>query len=233
MTNTEIFIEKYKLLEEAVRSAYDLKSSDSISYYLSRQEEYRRYRNDIKYCQEVRNLLSHKKKLGDAFAVEPSKQMIRFLDRLIEQVRNRPRCRDIQIRLPQVYWQPPEGKVKGAIRVMRERRYTHVPILEKGRVTGVFDENSVFSYLADRETVAIDDGLCFRDIRSYISLRERETEEFLFFRENAYVEEIEDAFTMAFQQGKRIGIAFLTPSGRETEPLSGILTPWDIIAAEE
>lgn len=64
MTNAEIFIEKYKQLEEVVRSTYNLRNSDSISFYLSNQNIYQRYRDEIRYCQEVRNLLSHKKRLG-------------------------------------------------------------------------------------------------------------------------------------------------------------------------
>ena len=51
MTNAEIFIEKYKQLEEVVRSTYNLKNSDSISFYLSNQNIYQRYGDEIKYCQ--------------------------------------------------------------------------------------------------------------------------------------------------------------------------------------
>ena len=80
MTNADIFIDKYKQLEEVVRSTYHLKDNDSISFYLSGQVKYQRFKDDIKYCQDVRNLLSHKKKLNNSFAVEPNKQMIEFID---------------------------------------------------------------------------------------------------------------------------------------------------------
>ena len=68
MTNSEIFLEKYKQLEETVRSTYNLRNEDSISYYLSRQSKYKRYADDIRYCQDVRNFLSHKKKINNSFA---------------------------------------------------------------------------------------------------------------------------------------------------------------------
>ena len=102
MTNSEIFLEKYKQLEETVHSTYNLRNEDSISYYLTGQSKYKRYADDIRYCQDVRNLLSHKKKISDSFAVEPNEKMIQFVDSLINSIKNRPKCSDIQIKFKDV-----------------------------------------------------------------------------------------------------------------------------------
>lgn len=233
MTNADVFIDKYKQLEEVVRFTYHLKDGDSISYYLSGQMKYQRFKEDIKYCQDVRNLLSHKKKLNNSFAVEPSQQMLDFIDNLIEKIKKRAKCNDIQIKISDVYWQTMSGSVKKTMKIMREKLYTHVPILDNGVVVGVFDENSVFNYLADEEIVSIEDSLTFQDIEKYICLNDREMEEFLFFNSNSYVEELENEFEKAFKVGKRIGIAFLTQNGHAKDKLQGIITPWDIIAASE
>jgi len=233
MTNTEIFIDKYKNLESVVRSTYDLTYNDSISNFLVGQTKYKRYSEDIRYCQEVRNLLSHKQKIDNNFAVEPSQQMIDFIDRLIEQIKNRPKCYEIQIGLKDIYFQPLDGKVKEAIQTMREKLYTHVPIIENGVVIGVFDENSIFNYLADNEIVYIENDLSFRQLDKYISLNNREMEEFVFFKATAYVEELESEIEKSFRKNKRIGVAFITPSGKATEQLQGIITPWDIIASSK
>ena len=157
--------------------------------------------------------------------------MIAFIDRLIERIENRATCRDIQVGINDVYWQPMDGFVKNAMKIMREKMYTHIPILEDGVVIGAFDENSIFNYLADEEIVAIEDDLTFAQIKDYTSLHDREMEEFLFFKSTKYVEELESEFETAFKKGKRIGVTFLTQTGRPTEKLLGIITPWDIIAA--
>lgn len=228
----EKFIEKYKELEEAVRITYGLKDSDSISYYLTGQKEYQKYKDDIKYCQEVRNLLSHKKKINGSYAIEPSVEMLRFIDNLIDRIRDRTKCFDIQVGMKNVYWQPMDGKVKQTMQNMRRCMYSHVPILDNdGVVIGVFDENSVFNYLADEEKVEINDSLTFADISKYISLHDREMESFVFFRPNEYVEELENQFESARRKGRRIGIAFITSNGTSDGKLQGIITPWDIIAA--
>ena len=49
MNNTDIYIEKYKELEKAVRNAYGLNKQDSISYYLTNQPRFSRYKDDIQY----------------------------------------------------------------------------------------------------------------------------------------------------------------------------------------
>lgn len=116
---------------------------------------------------------------------------------------------------------------------MREHLYTHIPILENGTVIGVFDENSIFCYLADEEIVEISNELTFNDIKRYISLNGREMEDFLFFKPTQYVEELENKFEEYYKKGKRVGIAFLTQNGTATEKLQGIVTPWDIISAAE
>lgn len=225
-----MFLERYKELEEVVRSTFNLKYEDSISYYLGSENKFKRYANDVRYCQEVRNLLSHKKKIDDTFAVEPTEQMIKFITQLIELIRNRARCSDIQIGISQVYWQPLCGSVKATMKEMRRKVFTHIPILEEGVVIGVFDENSVFSYLADEEIIEIDDNLTFNAIRKYLSVNGRDMEEFIFYKASGYVENLEIEFERAFKRGKRIGIVFLTQSGKPNEKLQGIITPWDIIA---
>lgn len=231
MTNAELFIEKYKQLEEVVRTAYKLEDSDSISYYLTKQDEYSKYRNEIKYCQEVRNLLSHKRKINGAYPVEPAENMLKFIDRLIQSIKDRPVCHDIQIGMKDVYWQPMTGRVRKAMQIMRNHGYSSTPILSDGAVIGVFDENSIFNYLAENEIIEINDELTFADIRDYISLENRDSRTFMFFRSGEFVEKLEDEVDAAFRKGRRIEIVFITQNGKPTEKLQGIITPWDIIAS--
>ena len=93
-----------------------------------------------------------------------------------------------------------------------------------------FDENSIFNYLADEEIIGVDDTLTFNDIKKYITLDNREMETFLFFKADAFVEELNRKIESEFNNGRRVGIAFMTATGKQSESLQGIITPWDIIA---
>ena len=236
MNNADIFLDKYKQLEEVVKSTYKLNgkdNQDSVARYLENQNRFKAFKDEIEYCREVRNLLAHKKKINNDFAVVPSERMIEFIDTLIEKVRSRTKCLSIAIDLQHVFWQDLNGNVKDAMKMMQQKLYTHVPILENGVVVGVFDENSVFNYLADEEIVCFDDNLTFEDIKSFLSLADREMEEFVFIGRNCYVDELEEKIEQAFHRGKRIGLAFITENGKATQRIQGIITPWDIISAKD
>ncbi len=231
--NAEMYIEKYKELENAVRNAYGLSDGDSISFYLRNQDKFRKYRDEIKYCQDVRNFLQHELKIDNEFTVLPGNNMISFIEMLIDKVKNKPCCGNIAIKMNKVYWQPEDGLVKPTMIKMREQLYTHIPILKNGRVVGVFDENSVFNYLAHEEIAGVDDNLRFSDISEYLSLEGREMEQFMFASMNTSVEKIEERIENAYRQHRRIGVVFITDNGKEDGKLQGIITPWDIIGAEE
>ena len=179
-SNAEIYIEKYKELEEVVRATYGLSSNDSISYYLTQQEKYKNDKDEIAYCQQIRNLIQHKKKISNVYPIEPTNETIKYISLLIDRVKNKKKCCDICVKYNEIYQQPLDGKVKNAMSVMRDKTFTCVPIIEGKKVIGVFDENALFEYIAAEEIVEIDENLTFRDIESYLSIDKREMEEFLF-----------------------------------------------------
>lgn len=72
MCNADIFIEKYKQLEAIIRSTYHLTTSDSVVYYLEKQNRFRAFKEEISYCREVRNLLSHREKLMMTLQLNPA-----------------------------------------------------------------------------------------------------------------------------------------------------------------
>lgn len=175
--------------------------------------------------------MQHKKKINARFAIEPNDAMLAFIEQLINKVESRPQCKDICIKFQNLEWRALSDSVKATIKVMRQKVYTHIPIIENGVLIGVFDENSLFNYVAENEIVDVDNKLCFADIRQYLSIQDREMEEFLFVKSTMYVEDLEKEIQKYFSKNKRVGIAFLTVNGRENEPIQGIITPWDIISA--
>ena len=177
----------------------------------------------------MRNWLQHKEKVNSEFAITPNEAVIRFIDDLIHRVESRSKCKDIYVPFKDVYAQTMQGSVRDSILEMRRHLYTHIPIIENETVVGVFDENSIFNYLAEEEIIAIDEALTFADIIKYIQLEDREMETFEFVNENTYVDILEQHFEKAFQNGKRLGMVFINSDGKKESPLHGIITPWDIL----
>lgn len=229
--NVDRFIEKYKELEVAVRTTYGIDKGNSVSYYLTQQNKFSKYKDDILLCSDTRNLIQHGRHVNDGFVVQPTDQMIHFMDSLISKIKNRQRCGDVMVPISEVYWQKEQGKISDAIKIMKEKTYTHVPILDERKVIGVFDENALFWHLSEEKEVSYNEESTFSSIKKYLSLEGREGESFLFAKKGDYVDVIEDRINEAFKERKRIGMVFITETGDKTGKLQGILTPWDIIAS--
>ena len=227
MNSADEYIEKYKLLEHAVRERYGLKNSDSISRFLCSQEKFRALSEDIHYCQEVRNWLQHEPKVSDEFSLCPSKEMIAFIDDLTDRVRSPKRCMDIAIRADRIFSRTVQADLMETVSTMKKRGFSHVPILRSGAVVGVLDENSIFNYLCDMGSVSLS-GMKVGSIEKYLALDGRKTERFLFAKPSAYAEDIEDLVEQESRNGHRVVMVFLTATGKPNSQLRGMLTPWDL-----
>lgn len=233
MTNGERFIEDYKKLEFVVRRVFHLSDCESISHVLTKYPRYDKYKNEISYCQKIRNCLQHNNKINGDFPVVPSNAMIDFIEDLIDRVSQRKRCHDLAIPFGKIYKQTMDGSVYETMRIMQQKMYTNVPILQDNIVVGVFDENSLFSCLSKQGIAMIDSSTKFCDIEDFLSINNREMEEFLFVRPNLYVDELEEKIKVAFRKNKRVSMVFVTSTGKPNTELTGIITPWDIIAGNK
>lgn len=229
MNQTEQFLEKYKELENAAVDLYGFAEDGKAIANLMDMQEFRNIRTELSYCREVRNLLQHRARLGGEYAVEPSEAMLRLLGDAVEKVRHPLRCRDIAVPCSKLLCSRPEAFVLPAMKEMRRRGFTHLPILEGGRVAGVFSESRVFYYCTDRETVGIPEDLRFEDIRSYLSLDLHHSEIYAWLPWDAFLSEAEGLYEEAYMRGKRLGMYFLTQNGKPDEKLLGIVTPSDIL----
>ena len=233
MTKTETFIELYKQLEELAVSRYGYPPDGRAVYQLERRPEFRSLKEELNYCREVRNLLQHRPRIGESFPVEPSGAMLDLLRRVIAQVEDPPRARDIQVPLAEVLYKSMEDLVRPAMLEMAERGFSHVPILRRGVVEGVFSVNTVFDCLLKGEVLGIDGSMRFSDIAAWLPPEKHRSESFRFIREDKLVDEVSAMFEKAQSRHDRIGLMFTTRNGRAEEPIIGLLTAWDVAGVRE
>ena len=129
-----------------------------------------------------------------------------------------------------IFWRRLDDPVKPAMEQMRLLGHSSIPILQDGRVIGVFDERSLFQYISQCGGTVFPGTLTFRSLQPYISVSERDMQLFAFASMNAYVDDVVALFEKRLENGKRVRLVLLTNSGKPTDRLRGILTPWDIIA---
>ncbi len=230
MNITDKFLDKYRELEVAVRYAYKLGKFESAVSFLKKQKRFEKYSADIDYLSDIRNLLSHNRKIIGEYAVQPSEQVLTFMDALINAINGRKKCRDIAVKFADICKCTPSAKVAPAIKVMHEKNYSHIPIVANHRVVGVFSRNSIFTYVAENGVTSLisKPDLTFSDIAAYTKLHGREKEDYIFVKSDAYTDELDEMLDKIASNGRRVGLIFLTKNGTENEPIAGILTPWDV-----
>lgn len=228
ISNTEVFLDEYKKLESAVVKKYDLPTDGTAVSRLERLPEFKSIRSELAYCREVRNLLQHKPKVGNAYAVEPSDQMIDLLRTTINKITSPPCAMDIAISKSDVLFKSMDDYVRPTMVEMLRNKYTHIPILKDGIAIGAFSENTLLAYLVDEEIVGIEDSTRFSDLAQYIPLEKHVAESFRFVSQRMPVAEISLLFEDALSHQDRIGMVFVTHSGKSTEKMLGIITAWDV-----
>ena len=113
---------------------------------------------------------------------------------------------------------------------MRRGGFSHVPVLdEHNAVIGVFNEAAVFDYLwADTGTI-IGREMEISDILPYCRFGAVRMESFRFVRSGIPVDEVVDIFLALEWSTARVGAAFVTASGKRTEPIQRLITAWDML----
>ena len=165
MDNNERFIEKYKELEYVITKRYNLPKTTSPILFIENKNEYLKYQKELNYCREVRNFLQHENKINDEFAVIASDEMINKLDEIINSVANPVRIKDVYVSLDKVYYKGLDNYVYPSMLSMDYKKYSHIPVLENGRLIGVFSKTSIFKYLLEEEINKLNEDLRFKDLR--------------------------------------------------------------------
>ena len=234
MTNADEYIQKFKELESVVKETFGLNDWDSVTNFLSKRDEYRPFREEIKYCQEVRNLLQHKQKIGGEYPVEPTREMISFLERTIASLKNRKKCGQIMVPLDRLFYKKSSDSVKGTLSKMKEISTGHVPVLdENGKVCGVFTAFSLLHMIADKKGEPLGSDYSFSEAKNYVSLEHHNSEVYRFVEKNLYVDELKDIFERTYSGGKRLAMVFVTTNGKPDGKLLGTISPWDVLGKED
>ena len=231
-SNAEEFLDLYKQLERSIQEHYDVPNHAGPVAWLSKNpgRAFKNVAGALKYCADVRNLLSHRENVNGSYAVEPSDSMLKLLRDTLAAVENPPKAIEFAIAAGDVCSMGLDDLVRPTLGEMAERCYTHVPILEGGVVKGVFSENTLLSYLYHEEIVCIDDETTFRALESLLPESKHASESFRFVPRNITLSEVAEMFTDAMRKADRIGMVFITQNGRDTEKILGIITAWDIAA---
>ena len=224
----------YKVLEGELEDKYAGRprtGNSIVMHYLADRESVP-VKDKLNFCREVRNLLTHN---GDAQGdplIEPSEALIEELKQIIEYAKRPPLAIHFMTPRAQLLTADLGQRVYEVMRSMEKRGFSHIPVIGKGEFVGVFSIGTVFTYCArDMGDGGIEKQTRVRDFSAWIPIDKHVMECYGFIDENATYADVKWEFERIKRQEKRLAALFVTKTGSITEPLLGMITPWDVLGS--
>lgn len=226
---TELFLDTWRRLETAAEHLLgsDARGGNAV-LRLCRDPRFAAYREPLDYCREVRNLLSHQAKLDGQYAVTPSDAVQRLLEEVLCKVEEPQRVCDVMTPVDRMLTATPQTGVLEVMRKMRQQGLSHVPLLENGRVSGIFSVETIFQAVTDNACRVGEDTVLAAFAR-YLPLDRHMGHDFRFVGRGVLTAEAEAIFDRAGSRNHKLKLLLVTRSGAAAEPLLGVVSPYDLL----
>jgi len=189
---------------------------------------FRRHESELKSLARLRNAIVHNRYPDQADPIaEPHEFVVGMYEQIIDKFFNPPKALSIAIKRKDIYTTTLNANAIMLMRTMNNNRYTHVPVLENDKMIGVFSENTVFSYIAEKR-IFIEDHAIIENFIDYIPMEKHKGEHFIFIDRDTLVGDVEEMFRCELEGHRRLAVVYITENGRQDEELLGMITPWDI-----
>lgn len=230
-SQTDRFIQLYKKLEFEGRRIYfpDSKPNESIIGRLFTIPQLKPYKEDLDYCRVVRNFLTHNPKVGGVYPIIPSPEMLKLLEKCLLAITNPPKAINYSIPIDKIFTTTLDEKVSDVITIMNKFIYTHVPVTDNEKFIGIFSESTIYTYICRCGSAHINENTLIREFIDYLPPDEHINEYFAFIQKDALLHEVQDLFKYTLRRNKLLTVVYLTETGKRTEPILGMITPWDLL----
>ncbi len=225
---TDLFLDYWRRLETAAERY--LKSDGrggNVVLRLCRESRFSQYRDELDYCREVRNLLSHQAKINGQYPVSPGNNVLQMLKQVLDMLEDPPRVEDAMTPVEKLLTADMDSPVLPIMRQMRQRGLSHVPLLQNGRVEGVFSVETVFQAVLDGCSVG--EGVTMADYAAYLPPETHMGNKFAYIRRSQTLAEAEAMFQKSRDRDRKLRVLLVTSNGTPDKPLLGVLTPHDLM----
>ena len=222
----ERFLDTYRRIETLGEKQLGRGSRGSVLLNLAQTAKFRKYATELDCCREVRNLLSHEVKVKGEYPAVPSRGMQELLELVLRQLtdpdivahRMTPKEKLIEVR--------PEENLAAVLQDMRKNDLSFLPMLENGRVTGMFTAAAVLEAAVSGMTLSPDTRV--GDLGPWLQPNRQTGHRFPFVRHELPVEEAEAYFDRS-KRSNKVRLLLVTQNGKPEEKLLGVVSPYDLL----
>ena len=235
LKNNELFLGLYNKLDGLLRDYYGV-ADYGVSVIVRRINELRdsplnKKKERAEKLEIIRNLrisLVHVEMYDNTENFCITRKIIDALEREIDDVIRPMKAFDVCKRMCNLVTASLETNIHELTYKMIEGGFTHIPVLQRGVLVGVFSENTFFTRFHRRKKLGITDNATIKDYSEYIKLNIHQTQYFDFVSKCEKVDKLIPMFSKK-RNGKKLAMLFVTATGNSNEPIMGIITMYDII----
>lgn len=183
------------------------------------------YQSDFDLYRSIRNNLTHNTFKG-SYPVAVSTEVLLSLLRMVDRMNWK--CLNVAVKRSSLIVARATSKMASVIKIMSDKNISHIPIFdENDLMIGVISEAALIDIMASSKPV--NDTSIVSDFASYFRVQNNPNETYLFLRKNAYLYEARRLFENRYSDGKRLGVIFLTDTGKQEEKVLGLLAAVDAL----
>ncbi len=230
---TEGFIRTFEEIVREVNGRAGAPSSHSFEIERASERDgiVRKNRALLMYIRDVRNALQHPKHRSEGHAIHVSEAFLDEVRALLKFLRNPPTANSVGVPRKQIKVAHLTDRLGDLADEMKRNGFSHLPILDEGgAVIGVFNEAAIFDFLWSEAETIVGRRMQISDILAHCRLDANHTETFTFVTPRTLADDLVETFLVLKSPTTRVGAAFVTASGKKSEPLQRLITPWDVLA---
>lgn len=227
----EEFLDHYKKLEQLLKVKYanDSGRYDSVITRYENSKECGVFRDELNAIRQIRNLLQHNPKIGGSYIAEPSEKILSALQAIIRQIEHPKLAIDYGVKIGQIYKTTLGSSLMDAIRTMKEKGYSHIPVIQNNILYGVLSAYTVFEFVTEQGMQILTRETRVSAMKPYLPIDKHKNETYRFLPKTATFTEADEAFEKRDAKRRRLVAIFITQSGSPREPVLAMLTPWSVV----
>lgn len=227
----EEFLDLYKQLEQLLKQKYSNDSGryESVAARYENSRDCGSMKDELTAIREIRNLLQHNPKINGNYIIIPSADIMNALREVIRQVEHPKLAVDFGVKGSAIYKGTLGSPLMKIIKVMKDRGFSHVPIIENDKLFGVLSTYTLFEFVTEQDIQILTDMTKVKDMKAYLPIEKHKKEYYLFLSKDATFTDADEAFEKRDSKGRRLVVIFITEHGQPDEPILAMLTPWSVV----
>lgn len=228
------FLRIYNELDAFMRQRLSLDEKTDHSFMIQEMAKkgYRVFSDfgyELRLFARLRNAIVHNPYLKTSTPIaEPHPEIIEKYQHIRNMALNPPKALSIAIPGSSIFTATLRSNVQDLLKIMLEKSYTHVPIIEKDHMIGVFSENTLFTYLVHNKNCIITDDFTIKEFADYIPIDKHLNEYYEFVTRETSLTEVVEIFQKGLKNLKKVAVVYITEHGKPEEKLLGMITVWDL-----